>query len=39
MYIRFIKNQMTIQFSHFFRVLFLKYGIVHSLIGPGVLKL
>ena len=39
MYIRFIKNQMTFQFSYFFRVFFLKYGIVHSVIGPGVLKL
>ena len=39
MYIRFIKNQMTFQFSYFFRVFFLKYRIVHSVIGPGVLKL
>ena len=39
MYIRFIKNQMTFQFSYFFRVFFLKYGIAHSVNGPGVLKL
>ena len=37
MYIRFIQNQMTFQFS--FWIIFLKYGIVLSVVGPGVLKL
>ena len=39
MYVRFIKNQMTFQFTYFFRIIFLKYGIVLSVIRPGVLKL
>ena len=34
------KNQMTFRFSYFFfRVFFLKYGIVHPVFSPGVLKL